>query len=88
MDPLVVNDERVDELHSLVTAQCKEIDPALQIHDFRVVDGPTHTNLIFDLVVPFNFKYSENQTKELLCEKIKEQNENYYAVITTESSYI
>ena len=88
MDPLVVNDERVDELHSLVTAQCKEIDPALQIHDFRVVDGPTHTNLIFDLVVPFNFKYSEKQTKELLCEKIKEQNENYYAVITTESSYI
>ncbi len=87
MDPLVVNDERVDELHSLVTARCREIDPALQIHDFRVVDGPTHTNLIFDLVIPFDFKYSERQTKELLSEKIREQNENYYAVITTESSY-
>lgn len=88
MDPLVVNDERVDELHSLVSAQCRKIDPALQIHDFRVVDGPTHTNLIFDLVIPFDFKYSEKQTKELLSEKIKEQNENYYAVITTESNYI
>lgn len=87
MDPLVVNDERVDELHSLVSAQCRKIDPALQIHDFRVVDGPTHTNLIFDLVIPFDFKYSEKQTKELLSEKIREQNENYYAVITTESSY-
>ena len=87
MDPLVVNDERVDELHSLVAAQCRKIDPALQIHDFRVVDGPTHTNLIFDLVIPFDFKYSEKQTKELLSKKIREQNENYYAVITTESSY-
>ena len=87
MDPLVVNDERVDELHSLVAAQCRKIDPALQIHDFRVVDGPTHTNLIFDLVIPFDFKYSEKQTKELLSKKIREQNENYYAVITNESSY-
>ena len=88
MDPLVVNDERVDELHSLVIAQCQEIDPSLHIHDFRVVDGPTHTNLIFDLVVPFEFRLSEEQTEELLCQKIKEQNENYYAVITTETSYV
>ncbi len=88
LDPLVVNDERVDELHSLVTGYCKEIDPALNIHDFRVVDGPTHTNLIFDLVVPFGFKYSEKQTKEMLKEKIQSENENYFAVITAESSYI
>ncbi len=88
LDPLVVNDERVDELHSLVTAYCREIDPALSIHDFRVVDGPTHTNLIFDLVVPFGFKFSEKQTKEMLKEKIQSENENYYAVITAESSYV
>ncbi len=88
LDPLVVNDERVDELHSLVTAYCREIDPALSIHDFRVVDGPTHTNLIFDLVVPFGFGLSEKQAKELLKEKIQSENENYYAVITAESSYV
>lgn len=88
LDPLVVNDERVDELHSLVIGYCREIDPSLSIHDFRVVDGPTHTNLIFDLVVPFGFKYSEKQTKELLKEKIQSENENYFAVITAESSYI
>lgn len=88
LDPLAVNDERVDELHSLVIGYCKEIDPALNIHDFRVVDGPTHTNLIFDLVVPFGFKYSEKQTKEMLKEKIQSENENYFAVITAESSYI
>ena len=88
LDPLVVNDERVDELHSLVIGYCKEIDPSLSIHDFRVVDGPTHTNLIFDLVVPFGFKYSDKQTKELLKEKIQGGNENYYAVITAESSFV
>ncbi|MDO4381266.1 MAG: cation diffusion facilitator family transporter [Clostridia bacterium] len=88
LDPLVVNDERVNELRSLVTEYCREIDPSLSIHDFRVVDGPTHTNLIFDLVVPFGFKYSAKQVKEILIEKIQSENENYYAVITAESSYI
>lgn len=88
LDPLVVNDKRVDELQKLVKASCFEIDPALHIHDFRVVDGPTHTNLIFDLVVPFGFKYSEKQVKEMLSERIHEQNKNFYAVITAESSYI
>lgn len=88
LDPLVVNDKRVNELQKLVKAICCEIDPALHIHDFRVVDGPTHTNLIFDLVVPFGFKYSEKQVKEMLSERIHEQNKNFYAVITAESSYI
>lgn len=88
LDPLVVNDERVNELRSLVTAYCREIDPSLSIHDFRVVDGSTHTNLIFDLVVPFGFRYSAKQVKEMLIEKIQSENENYYAVITAESSYI
>lgn len=88
LDPLVVNDKRVDELQKFVKASCFEIDPALHIHDFRVVDGPTHTNLIFDLVVPFGFKYSEKQVKEMLSERIHEQNKNFYAVITAESSYI
>lgn len=71
-----------------MTEKCHEIDPALQIHDFRVVDGPTHTNLIFDLVVPFGFKYSNKQLKEALENLIQSENENYFAVITVESSYI
>lgn len=88
LDPLVVNNERVDELRGFVLSCCRELDPALHIHDFRVVDGPTHTNLIFDIVVPFGFRYSEKQVKEILSEKIREKNKNYYAVITAESSYI
>ena len=88
LDPLVVNNKRVDELRELVESDCRELDPALHIHDFRVVDGPTHTNLIFDIVVPFGFRYSEKQVKEILTARIHEQNENYYAVITAESSYI
>lgn len=88
LDPLVVNDERVNELRELVTEKCHEIDPALQIHDFRVVDGPTHTNLIFDLVIPFDFKYSDKQLKEALEDLIQSENKSYFAVITVESSYI
>lgn len=88
LDPLVVNNKRVNELREFVDADCRGIDPSLHIHDFRVVDGPTHTNLIFDVVVPFGFRYSEKQVKEMLEERIHEQNENFYAVITAESSYI
>ena len=66
----------------------EEMDKSFKIHDFRVVEGPTHTNLIFDMVVPYDCKKSEKELKETLEQKIKEKGENYFVVATIEGSYI
>ena len=55
---------------------------SLTIHDFRYVEGITHSNLIFDVTVPFEFKESNERIKELVSNKIAEINPNYFAVIT------
>ena len=60
----------------------------ISIHDFRIVEGPTHTNLIFDAVLPRNAKYSELEFKELTELKIKSENETYFTVINVDRSYI
>ena len=59
------------------------------MHDFRMVEGPTHTNLIFDLVVPHKYPFTKGQIKELISDKIStEIGENYYAVMTVENSFV
>lgn len=87
MDPLVVNDERIRVLRDLTYGTVKEFDEVLSIHDFRVVEGPKHTNLIFDLVIPFDYKLSADELKVKIAELMKEHNRNYYVVITVEYSY-
>ena len=82
MDPIITNDPLVEELRSMTAKLVQEIDPALMIHDFRIVPGETHTNLIFDIAVPFEVKL----TDEALCQKIgvmiHEQREDCFAVMT------
>ena len=87
LDPLVVNDERIRILRDLTYGTIKEFDDSLSMHDFRVVEGPTHTNFIFDLVIPFDYKLSSKELKDKVAELMKEHNENYYVVITVEYSY-
>lgn len=82
MDPVATKDERVLALK----AQCKEIirdiDGSLSLHDFRVVLGESHTNLIFDVVVPYGFKLTDLELLSVIQERIWEQiGKNYYTVI-------
>lgn len=65
MDPIDTDDERVGELKMLTETVIHDIDPALSLHDFRVVFGETHSNVIFDVVVPFGFADSEGLPKEI-----------------------
>lgn len=65
MDPVDTDDERVGTLHMLTQTVAEDVDPALSIHDFRVVFGDTHTNLIFDLVVPFDKRVPSNLVAEI-----------------------
>lgn len=82
MDPVVTTDERVDMLKEQCNTIVKSIGTVLTLHDFRVVFGETHTNLIFDIIVPYDFGVSDSETIKLIQQNVKEQiGENYFAVI-------
>lgn len=84
MDPIVTNDESVNELREFTAATAKEICPEATIHDFRTVIGQTHTNLIFDLVLPFDIKEAPEEIVEALKQKIRDKRENCFCVITVD----
>lgn len=82
MDPIVTSDERVGLLKEQCNRIVKNIGNVLTLHDFRVVFGETHTNLIFDVIVPYEFGLSDNETMELIQRNVKNEiGENYFTVI-------
>lgn len=87
MDPVSTKDEQTLELKKVVTEIVKEVDPVLSIHDFRVVKGPTHTNLIFDMVVPYDFPLSDVDVADQVQNKIWKYNPVYFAVIEIDKAY-
>ncbi len=87
MDPVSTKDEKTLELKKVVTELVREVDPVLSIHDFRVVAGPTHTNLIFDMVVPFDFSLSDVDVADKVQNKIWKYNPVYFAVIEIDKAY-
>ena len=88
MDPVRTKDEKTLELKQVVTDIVKEVDEVISIHDFRVVTGPTHTNLIFDIVVPFNFRYTDEALTRLIAGRVRAFDPTYYTVIEVDKSYI
>ena len=84
MDPIVTNDERVAELRGLTLEAVKEVDSRLSIHDFRFVEGITHSNLIFDITVPFEVKMSDIKLIQEVEQAIKRIDKTYCAVITVD----
>lgn len=86
MDP-IINDERTHLLRENVSDIVKEIDSDATIHDFRIVDGPTHTNLIFDAVLPRSSALSENEFRNMVEKSVKKLNEKYFTVINIDRSY-
>ena len=81
MDPVQVGDEETDRLKAMVKDIIAQIDSSLTIHDFRIVTGPTHTNLIFDVVTPFDFRLTDSELTALIQEKVKQENPGYFTVI-------
>lgn len=82
MDPIVTDDETVARLKSFVTVTVKDLDERLCIHDFRCVEGKTHTNLIFDISVPFELKMKDSEIIDSVQKKINEKNPEFFGVIT------
>lgn len=88
MDPIITNDAHTDALRMAVAEKVKAIDPRLTIHDFRIVPGPTHTNLIFDVVVPYDVKLTADEVRRRIGALVKELDENYFAVVQVDNSYV
>ena len=88
LDPIVTDDPIVNDLRDFTRRCTQQIDPALSMHDFRLVRGQTHSNLIFDVTVPPGYKQSDQELCAALEKKIGELKENYYAVITIDRSYV
>ena len=87
MDPVCLDDELTNELKQKVAGIISGMEGKVTFHDFRTVPGPTHTNLIFDVVVPFDYSMSDNEVVEYIQNKISEVNENYFAVIDVDKAY-
>ena len=88
MDPIDTDDKRVAEMREAVAAIARAISPELTIHDFRMVPGDSHTNLIFDLVLPHRFELSGEETSRRISEAVSACWPDHKCVIKAEQSFI
>lgn len=84
LDPVVTGDERTNALKARIESLVEKISPRIGIHDFRVVWSLTHTNLIFDIAVPYGFERSDRELVEMISEGISALDPTYNAVITVD----
>lgn len=82
LDPVISDDAEVIKYKEIVRAALIKLNLDYPIHDFRAVVGKTHTNLIFDIVLPFDDKLSENETAEKISSEVKKTDETLFCVIT------
>jgi len=88
MDPISVNDPETAELKEKIRSIITSIDEKLQFHDFRIVKGPTHTNLLFDVLVPYKFPIKDSELIVMIDRKVKELNPTYFIVVKVDHTYI
>lgn len=86
MDPVKVNDPETELYRAKVVKAIHQIDPKWGFHDFRIVSGPTHVNLVFDLVIPFEEKYSQEEIEDMLLNHIQSDKKIYF-VLTIDHPY-
>ena len=87
MDPIVTNDKETNEIHQKLSSIVRLLDSRVTIHDFRMVKGPTHTNLIFDIVVPHQFRLTDDQVVESLRQAVKALDARYEIVVNVDKAY-
>ena len=84
----VVRDGRTEALRLQTAELARGIDPILTIHDFRVTAGPIHTNVLFDVVVPYGFRLSDEEVRGTLSLELKKLSDRYFPVIQVDHSYV
>lgn len=88
MDPLVTKDERVNELKRIIREVVDSLEGDVSMHDFRTVIGPTHTNMMFDVVLPFGYSMTDEMVKEEIQKRTWDRlGESYNTVIQIDRPY-
>ena len=87
MDPIITDDAEVDALRRQVAELARQVEPRMTVHDLRVVRGTTHTNLVFDAVLPLDAAITPAEAARRIREKVSELDGDYYAVVTVEHSF-
>ena len=88
MDPVETENQETNRLRAETEAILRELDERLTLHDFRVVTGPTHTNLVFDVVVPFGFAMADDVVRKEISDRIHALEGNCFAVIDVDKQSI
>lgn len=88
-DPIETGSEAVGTMRQWVTERVHAVSPLLSIHDFRMVKGELHTNLIFDVSAPSSYESTDAEIKQQIQRSVQENanGETYYCVITVDRSY-
>ncbi len=84
MDPIVVDDAENDAMKAFVLEQVKAVDERLDIHDFRFVRGKTHTNLLFDISVPFEIKGKDAEIVDAIQKRIAAEKPDHFIVVNVD----
>lgn len=87
MDPIDTKNKRLEELKELVKAECCAISPRMSVHDIRMVPGITHTNLVFDVVKPYDCLLTDEQLKQTLGEAVHHKCSDVFCVIKVDQPY-
>ncbi len=88
MDPIVDDDEEINEAKEEVRKIIDAMEGDVKFHDFRMVKGPTHSNLIFDIVVPHGYELSDEQIRTQVSSEVSKFNEKYFCVIQIDKAYV
>lgn len=88
MDPISTDDENTLKLKKEINEIVKKENPEFSIHDFRVVAGDTHTNIIFDLLMPYGISDDEETIKKKIDDEVKKLNKNYFTVIEIDKNFV
>ncbi|MCQ2426187.1 MAG: cation diffusion facilitator family transporter [Lachnospiraceae bacterium] len=91
MDPIDTGNEKIGAMRDYISKKMMELGEEITVHDFRMVTGPTHTNLIFDVVVPFGFHLSDDEVRKAAksaAESLAEGGEIFFAVVNIDKSYV
>lgn len=88
MDPIEVDNEQINAYRALVADVLRRVDKRLGFHDFRMVMGDTHVNLIFDLVVPYEIKRTDDDLKAEIDSILAKEKTKFYTVITFDREYV
>lgn len=88
LDPVDISNPETIRLKEVIRHLLESIDPSIGMHDFRVVHGTTHTNLLFDVAIPAKYTCTPSELRELICSEVSKLDGNYYAIIQVDQLYV